>query len=393
MDRDDSLPVGVDGRDLDGLVGEVARHTISRRQFLERGLALGLSASAIGAVLSACGTGAVDEGATPAAMETTTPDTMYLFNWADYMPKSILKSFQQKTGIKVEESYFEDNESLLAKLKSGARGYDMTVAADYMVTTMIKSGLLLPLEMKYIPNFKNVEERYYKPEYDNEEDGHKYSVPYQWGTTGVGVRTDVVTEPVSAWTDLWDPKYKGQIVMLNDERDVLGAALKMMGYSMNTKDQGELDQAVEKCIEQKPLVKAYTSIATRRSVVEGTGMTQGWTGYILSAYDIVGEDKLRYMLPSEGYDLWTDNAVVPVGAKSPYATHLLMDYICDPQIAGELVDYTWFHSPVPAAKDYSDPIVWKFAPTGSDLDRAEALIDLGEFTRNYTDAWRKVKEA
>lgn len=181
--------------------------------------------------------------------------------------------------------------------------------------------------------------------------------------------------------------------MLNDERDVLGAALKMLGYSMNTKNQDELDQAVEKCIEQKPLVKAYTSVATRRSIVEGTGMTQGWTGYILSAIEIVGEDKLSYMLPREGYDLWTDNAVIPVGAKSPYGAHLLMDYICEPKIAGELVDYTWFHSPVPAARDYSDPIVWKFAPTGSDLDRAEALIDLGEFARNYSEAWRKVRSA
>ena len=393
MNEERFHPAGAQQRDLDGLVREVARGYITRRQFLERGLALGLSVSAIGAVLSACGTGTADENATPAAMDTTAPDKMILFNWADYMPKSILKGFEQKTGIKVEESYFEDNETLLAKLKAGGSGYDMTVTADYMVTTMIKSGLLVPLDMKYIPSFKNVDPRYYKPAYDNEEDGNKYSVPYQWGTTGVGVRTDIITDPVDSWANLWDPKYKGNIVMLNDERDVLGAGLKLLGYSMNTKNQDELDQAVEKCIEQKPLVEAYTSVATRRSIVEGTGMTQGWTGYILSALEVVGEDKLSYMLPVEGYDLWTDNAVVPVGAKSPYAAHLLMDYICEPEIAGELVDYTWFHSPVPAAKEFSDPIVWKFAPTGSDLDRAEALIDLGEFTRNYDEAWRKVKTA
>lgn len=210
MNEERFAPSGAQRRDLDGLVREVARGCITRRQFLERGLALGLSVSAIGTVLSACGTGAVDETATPAVMDTTVPDKLILFNWADYMPKSIFKSFQQKTGIKVEETYFEDNETLLAKLKSGARGYDMTVAADYMVTTMIKTGLLQPLDMQYIPNFKNVEERYSKPDYDNEEDGHKYSIPYQWGTTGVGVRTDIVTDPVDSWTDLWDPKYKGR---------------------------------------------------------------------------------------------------------------------------------------------------------------------------------------
>lgn len=393
MDVERFAPMGAQQRDLEGLVREVARGCITRRQFLERALALGLSVSAIGTVLSACGTGAADETATPAAMDTTVPDKMILYNWAEYMPSSILKSFEKKYGIKVEETYFEDNEALLAKLKAGARGYDMTVTSDYMVAIMIESGLLVPLDMKYIPNFNNVDERYYKPQWDPGEDGKKYSVPYQWGTTGVGVRTDVVKEPVSSWTDLWDPKYKGQIVMLADEREVLAAALKMLGYSMNSTSQDELDQATAKCIEQKPLVKAYTSTTTRRSIMEGTGMTHGWTGYVLSAYDELGSEKLTYMLPSEGYCLWTDNAVIPVGGKSPYAAHLFMDYICDPKIAGELVDYSWFHSPVPAAEEFSDPIVWKFAPTGSDLERGEPFRDLGDFARNWSEAWRAVRSA
>jgi spermidine/putrescine transport system substrate-binding protein len=394
MEQDGGNPTHSGRRDLEALVGEVAHGRISRRQFIYRAAQLGLATSAIASVLAACG-GSESTGATasPQAMETTLPDKLFFYNWSEYMAPEIKTSFEKKYGVKVVETFFEDNEALLAKLKSGAKGYDLTVTSDYMVSIMIKTGLLRPLDMKYIPNFKNVLPRFTKPEWDPETDGKKYSVPYQWGATIVGVRTDVITDPVSKWTDLWNPKYKDNIVMLNDERDVLGAALKMMGYSMNTTNQEELDKAVAKCIEQKPLVRTYTSIATQRMIVQGVGLTQGWTGYVVSAYDALKGKNLRQMVPEEGFDLWTDNAVIPVGGPSPYAAHLFIDYLLKPQIAGQLVDYTWFYSPVPAARQYSDPIVWKFALTDEEMQRGEVLRDLGTFGRNWTEAWQTVKEA
>ena len=392
QDGENLTPTGQ--RKLEGLVAEVAHGRISRRQFIYRAAQLGLATSAIASVLAACGGGeSTGTTSSPQAMDTTLPDKLFLYNWSEYMAPEIKASFKKKYGIKVVETYFEDNEALLAKLKSGAKGYDLTVASDYMVHIMIKTGLLRPLDMKYIPNFKNLLPRMQKPEYDPETDGKKYSVPYQWGGTVIGVRTDVITDPVSKWSDLWDPKYKGKIVMLNDERDVLGAALKMMGYSLNTTDQEELDKAVAKCIEQKPLVRSYTSIATQRMIVQGVGLTQGWTGYVVSAYEALGRKNLRQVVPEEGYDLWTDNAVIPVGGPSPYAAHLFINYLLEPQIAGQLMDYTWFYSPVPAARQYSDPVVWKFMLTDEEQQRGEALRDLGDFGRNYTEAWQTVKEA
>jgi spermidine/putrescine transport system substrate-binding protein len=394
MDQDGKDLTPSRQRELEGLVAEVAHGRINRRQFIYRAAQLGLATTAIASVLAACGGGeTTGASASPQAMDTTLPDKLFFYNWSEYMAPEIKASFQKKYGVKVIETYFEDNEALLAKLKSGVKGYDLTVTSDYMVSIMTKTGLLRPLDMKYIPNFKNVMPRMQKPEYDPETDGKKYSVPYQWGATVVGVRTDVISDPVSKWSDLWNPKYKNNIVMLNDERDVLGAALKMMGYSMNTTSQEELDKAVAKCIEQKPLVRTYTSIATQRMIVQGVGLTEGWTGYVVSAYDALGGKNLRQMVPEEGFDLWTDNAVIPVGGPSPYAAHLFINYLLEPKIAGQLVDYTWFYSPVPAARQYSDPVVWKFTLTDEEMKRGEALRDLGEFGRNYAEAWQKVKEA
>jgi len=393
MDRDDSLPEGVPRRDLEGLVREVAHHTITRRQFLERGLALGLSVSAIGTVLAACGGDEAEPGASPEAIDTTLPDQLNLYNWSDYLPRSVRKSFEKEYGIKVVESYYDGNEELLAKLMAGTRGYDLVVPDNITVHIMIKQKLLQPLHMDLIPNYKNVMEMWQNPGYNVDEEGNQYSVPYQWGTSGIGHRKDIAPETVDSWNAMWDETYKGQITMLNDYRETIGAALKLLGYSLNSTSQDELDQATQKLVEQKPLVRAYDSINTRRLLIQGTPLCHGWTGYVLQAYDALGPEKLEYVLPKEGYMLWCDNIGTPVGAPSPYAAHLFMNYLFEPKIAAEVVDYTWYHSPVPAAEPYSNPLVWQFLPDEETAARGEFSEDVGEFARNYLDSWEAIRGA
>ena len=192
---------------------------------------------------------------------------------------------------------------------------------------------------------------------------------------------------------MFDPANKGDIVMLNDIRDTLGAGLKSLGYSLNTTEQAELDEATHKLIEQKPLVSAYDSANTKRAIVSGTPLVHGWSGYILSAYDELGGEKLEYVLPTEGFAMYCDNMAIPANANSPYAAHLFMDYVLDPEVAGQIVDYTWYSSPVPEAEQYSDPLVWDFVPDDATLARGELIQDVGEFRRNYEEAWRKLKSA
>jgi spermidine/putrescine transport system substrate-binding protein len=381
---------------LEGLVGEFLRGAMSRRQFLQRAVGLGLTASSAGAILAACGSKEAEPATSPTPLDTTLPDKLILYNWTEYMPDSILKSFQKEYGVKVVQSYFDDNEALLAKMKiTGGAGYDIIIPSDYMVEIMIHTNLLQPLQMEYIPNFKYVGTRFKNPVYDNTSvnDGRKYSVPYQWGITGIGHRTDIIPEPITKWQDLWNPKYKQQIVMLNDERDTIGAALLTLGYSLNCKDQTQLDEGTAKSIAQKPLVKAYDSVNTKRQLVSGVPLVQGWTGYILAAYDALGRKNVTLEAPQEGFCLWIDNAAIPVGAPHPYAAHLFLNYILEPHIAAELVDYVWFCSPVPEARKYSDPIVWKFVPSDAVLERGQVLRDLGTFNRQWTQAWEKVKSA
>jgi spermidine/putrescine transport system substrate-binding protein len=249
--------------------------------------------------------------------------------------------------------------------------------------------------MRYIPNFKYVAAQFHNPPYDKKEEngGKKYSIPYQWGTTGIGHRKDIVTDPITKWADLWNPKYKRRIVMLNDEREVLGSTLIMLGYPLNTTDQKQLDEAVAKDIEQKPLVLAYDSITTRREILSGVPLVQGWTGFVLMAYDALGPQKLEYVLPQEGFPVYCDNMAIPVGAHSPYAAHLFMNYILDPKVAGQLVNFTWYHSPVPDSRPYADKIVLSFIPSEDDMKRGQWYSDVGAFARQWTAAWAKIKSA
>ncbi len=371
----------------------LAQGQITRRQFVQRALAAGLSASALGSLLAACGSGESTAGSSPAPMDTTLPAKLSVFNWADYMPGSIKKGFKQKYGVEIDETYFDSNEALVAKLSAGAGGYDIIVPSNDAVHIMMKMGILRALDMQYIPNFKHVMQRFQKPDYDPETDGRKYSVPYQWGTTGIGHRKDIITDSITKYADLWNEKYKGNITMLNDQRDVLGAGLAVLGYTLNTTVQSELDAAVAKLIEQKPLVSAYDSINTKRALVAGTPLVQGWNGYVLQAYDELGPDKLEYVLPAEMIEVWCDNMAVPKSAPNPYAAHLFIDYVLQPKIAADLVNYTWYSSPVPAAKQYSDPIVWSFVPTDEEMARSQFLQDVGEFRTSYDEAWRELKSA
>jgi spermidine/putrescine transport system substrate-binding protein len=383
----------VSHREVVGLTRELARGGISRRQFLVRAAALGLTTSAIGTVLAACGTGEPEPAASQ-TIEKVVPEELIFYNWADYLPGISKKNFKKETGITLKETYFDDNEALYAKLGAGATGYDVICPSDYMVHVLIMAGLVTPLDMSLIPRFTNVDPKFQKPSYDPETDGKKYSVPYQWGTTGIGVRLDKVSEPVTSWQTMWDPKYKGQIIMENEMTETIGAALKLLGYSLNSTSEDELTQAGDKLIEQKPLVVAYDTNNMKRNMTQGTPLVHAWNADVLLVMDDIGQDKLGYVLPEEGYTVWIDNLAIPTGANSVYGAHLWMDFICDVKNQADLTDWVWYLSPVPAAYDLIETqLLLDNVPTAEQLDRGEIKDDVGEFNQVYLDTWRRVKSA
>jgi spermidine/putrescine transport system substrate-binding protein len=389
-------------KDLVGLCREASRGGITRRQFVERALLLGLSTGAVGALASACGSGeSASTGASPAPMDTTKPSEITFFNWTDYINPAVKKDFAKETGVKVNETYFSSNEELLAKLRAGAKGYDVMVPSDYMVHIMIKSGLMEPLDMKYLPNFQYVGEKFKSPSFDNpsENGGKKYSIPYFYGTTGYCQRTDKIAALQTSWTTLWDSKHKGQINLLDDERECLGMALKLLGYSLNTTDQGQLDQATQKLIEQKPLVATYDSVNMKRAMVQGQPLVMCWDGDVLMGIDTMGGDAkakklLHYVYPSEGYMIWTDGMGIPKGFNSKYGAHMFMNYLMDPKVAGKNASWVWYLSAIiPASWEYTDKFALTLSPTDAVLANGEQANDVGEFATAYSDAWRQVKSA
>jgi spermidine/putrescine transport system substrate-binding protein len=387
--------------ELEGLVTEVARGRISRKQFLGRAAALGLSAGAIGSVLAACNDDSGGGGGASASPEpvvsTAKPDKLFLYNWSDYMTNKCKKDYQKQSGIEVVETYYDDNEALLTKLQAGARGYDIIVPSDYMVHILIKTGLLEPLDMSLIPNHDQyVDPKFQNPEYDNPEEngGNKYSIPYQWGTTGYAVRVDTFKDPVSKWADLWNEAYKGQIQMLNDERETMGVGLMKNGYSINSTSEEEVTKAKDDLIVQKPLVRAYDSTAPKRAMVQGVPLVHCWNGDVVVAlWAGLTPEQINYVMPEEAFPIYVDCLCTPVGAPSRYWAHDFMNYVLDPATQGPLSTWIGYFTPVTSAVPDVDPIVYTFAPTEEDLERGEIYNDLGNFSRVYTEAWAEVKSS
>jgi len=391
-----------DEKDLVGLCKEAKKGGITRRQFVERALVMGLSASAVGALAGACGdAGTTTDTATLPPMDETKPSEIVFYNWTDYFNPALKKKFLNETGIKIKEVYFSSNEELLAKLKAGAKGYDVIVPSDYMVHIMIKSGLLEPLDMKYLPNFQYAGEQFKNPSFDNTEqnNGLKYSVPYFYGTTGYCQRTDKVAELQTSWSTLWDEQYKGKINLLDDEREALGMALIKLGFSVNTLVQEELDQATQELITQKPLVATYDSVNVKRAMVQGQYFVMCWDGDVLAGIDTLGGDAaakklLHYVLPEEGFPRWTDGMGIPVGNNSRFGAHTFLNWLMDPKIAGANANWVWYLSAIiPASHEFTEPFALTLAPTDAQLAMSEGFDDVGEFAPAYSDAWRQVKSA
>ena len=198
-------------------------------------------------LITACG-----GGPKPAAKSTE----LNLYAWSEYIPQAILDGFTEQTGIKVNYDTYSSNEELQAKLQAGASGYDVIIPSDYMITILVKQGLLEKLDLAQIPNFKNIDDAYKNQEFDP---NNEYSVPYQTGTTCLVVDTSKVTRPITKWADLWDPEFAGKIVLVDDEREVIGMVLRVLGYDRNTVDEAQLEEAKVKFQELMPSIKLFDS--------------------------------------------------------------------------------------------------------------------------------------
>jgi spermidine/putrescine transport system substrate-binding protein len=319
--------------------------------------------------------------------------SLNLYNWSDYVAEGTIPGFEERTGIKVQQDFFSSNEELLAKLQAGGTGYDVIVPSDYMVSIMIKSDVLQKLDMDRIPNFKNLSEEFTGLPYDPQ---NEYSAAYQWGTTGILYDSEVVTEQVTGWDGMWNEEYSGKIGMLNDVRETFGASLKRLGYSLNSTDEAELDEAQAELEAQKPLLRGYFSSPEAADLVVGgdLALAHVFSGDGFAA--IAENDKLIYVIPDDGATRWTDNMAIPNGAPNVEAAHKFINYILDAEVGAELSNYTYYGCPNEASLPKIDEAARNdesIYPPPEVFERLEVIEDLGEATRIYERRFTEIKSS
>jgi len=325
-------------------------------------------------------------------------DEIFLYNWSEYIDPDIMDQFEAECGVKVTETNYDSNETLLATLQAGGADYDIIVPSDYMVTTLIDEGMIMELDYNIISNIANMESINVNQYFDPEQ---KYTVPWFWGTSGFAVDTNVVTEYTNSWSMLFDPNtpYCGKISMLDDQRETLGAALMYLGYSINDIDPAHLEEAKNLLIEQSKCVKAYDSQTNDDLIISGeTVLAHIWTGDWLLASDpeTGGREGIDYVIPDEGCTIWQDNMAVPVGAPNPYTAMVFINYTQYPEIAAQNAEWVGYASPNKAAKEFIDPDMLaneSVYPPADVEARLQWIQDVGNAYELYDRVWTEFKAA
>ena len=316
-------------------------------------------------------------------------ETLNVFNWGEYIDEDLIRSFEAETGIKVNYETFSTNEDMYVKVKSGGSSYDVLIPSDYMIEKMSKEGLLQELDFSKIPNYSNISPMFKDLVFDPD---NKYSVPYFWGTVGILYNTEQVDDVVDSWDILWNEKYATNRFMRDSPRDSLAVALKKLGYSMNTRNEAELEEAKQELIKQKPLVLAYIVDEIRDKMLSGEGaVAVAWSGDAMDV--ILSGETFDYVVPKEGSNFWIDAMVVPANAKNPDAAHKFINFMTDPENAAANSEYIGYSTPNEAALELlPDEMINSDVayPSQEVIDNCEIFRDPGEFISVYNRIWTEV---
>lgn len=347
-------------------------------------IALGLCTCMTAALLSGCG-----------SANKYPNGKVYVYNWGEYIDPETLDMFEKETGIQVIYDEFDTNETMYPKVEAGASNYDVVCPSDYMIQKMIDNDLLQELNWDNIPHAKaNIGAQYYEQS-EAFDPGNRYAVPYCWGTVGILYNKTMVDEPVTSWSILWDEKYADSILMQDSVRDLFMVGLKSLGYSMNSTDEKELNEAKDLLIQQKPLVQAYVIDQVRDKMIGN----EASLGVIYSGEAIFTQREnpdLEYVIPKEGTNVWIDSWVIPKNAENVENAEKFIDFMCRGDIALLNFDYITYSTPNTAAQaliEDDDIRNSKIAfPDLSQYDGLETYSYLGDDADTlYNDLWKEIK--
>ena len=357
---------------------------ISRRELLRRGLAAGLSLPSLSALLASCERQPAPSGE-PAPLPDTIEPELRIYNWSDYIGETTLADFEREFRVTVVYDTYESNEDLIAKLQAGATGYDLIVPTGYAVRVLRELDLIEPIQRSALANWGNLDPRFAGQPFDSE---NRFTVPWQWGSAGLAVRTDLVPAVPDSWGVFHDARFRGKMTQLDDMRDVIGCWLKYRGHSLNTTDSAALAQARTDAIAAKPNLKSYVSAPVKSQLIAGdVWIAHLWNGDTAQAR--TAEPAIRFVLPKEGSMVYLDSLCIPRGARHRKAAHVFMNYVLRPEVAAGISRRTGYGSPIAAALALDASLLPP--PTAEEMARLEYQEDLGAATQEWDRIWTEIK--
>lgn len=323
----------------------------------------------------------------------TAPQNLRLFIWSEYIDPAIVKAFERQFDCHVTIDVYEDEEAMLAKIQGGGdRLFDVCVPPDHSVQAMIKLNLLAPLRRERVPNLRHLDARFSNPPYDP---GNKFTVPYQWGTLGLLARKTGDRPVTPTWGLLFDPQRQpGPFLLMDGMRDLIGAALKFKGHSLNSTNPKELLEARDLILGAKPRCLSFDgSVAAKTKLLaKSARCAMVYSGEGVRA--MKADPELVYLIPREGSQIWVDNLAVLAQAPNRDLAEKFVNFILDPKVGAQLSSFTQFATPNRAAMEFIKPEDRKnpaIYPPEEVQAKLEFLGDLGARTRLYDEIWTQVK--
>jgi spermidine/putrescine transport system substrate-binding protein len=318
---------------------------------------------------------------------------LYVYNWADYINEDLLDQFEQETGIKVILDFFDTNESMFAKLRAGAAGYDVAFPSGYMVEIMRKNDMLLDLDHGKLPNIGNIDRFYVQLQQDRDM---AYSVPYMVVATGIGYRPSVVGQlDEVSWSIVADPRFRGRTSLLNDARETISAGLKYLGYSSNSTSVEELEAARDVIIEWKRNIAKFEADTYRNSLASGEFViTHLYSGDVVALQDEM--DDVDFLIPVEGTTISMEAMVILKDAPNPDEAYEFINFLLRGEVAAANSEYIYYLAPNTAAYGFMSPDIIDNPMVNFDknlLTNSEVLRDPGEANALYSRIWDEIKAA
>lgn len=321
---------------------------------------------------------------------------LYLYNWGDYMDQSVIDAFEKAYNVDVVQEYFDRNEDMYIKVKNGTSDYDVLVPSEYMIERLIKDDLLYKLDFDNIPNYSNI-----SPMILNMSNGVdlEYMVPFMWGTLGILYNPEVVSaEEAKSWDVLWNEKYSGKIVMIDSVRDSFAAALIKLGYSINTTNEAEIEQAAQLLRDQMPLVISYEADTIKGMLADGSAdLAVTYSGEAVAAKMLAEENgkTLDFVVPDEGGNVWYDGLVIPKTSKNKELAEQFINFLCEAENAKLISEYIGYATANEAAYAILDESLKgdeDFWATADILERCVAFKYLGNDLEKYQSRWSTIRK-